>query len=83
MSGQPRGSGCGCWSPTGRRTNGAIRPTNRHVRVNVTSADRKLQQQVEGSAPELIEATGLGDDFAKVQQTISRLRDNLLSSTKS
>jgi hypothetical protein len=49
----------------------------------VTSADRKLQQQVEGSAPELIEATGLGDDFAKVQQTISRLRDNLLSSTKS
>lgn len=55
----------------------------RQVRVNVTSAGRKLQQQVEGSASELLEATGLGDDFAKVQQTVSRLRDSLLSSTKS
>ena len=55
----------------------------RQVRVNVTPAGRKLQQQVEGSASDLIEATGLGDDFAKVQQTVSRLRDNLLSSTKS
>lgn len=54
----------------------------RQVRVNVTPAGRQLQQQVEGSASELIEATGLGDDFAKVQQTVSRLRDNLLSSTK-
>jgi DNA-binding MarR family transcriptional regulator len=55
----------------------------RQVRVNITPAGRKLRQQVEGSASELIEATGLGDDFAKVQQTVSRLRDNLLSSTKS
>lgn len=55
----------------------------RQVRVNVTPAGRNLQQQVEGSASELIEATGLGDDFVKVQQTVSRLRDNLLSSTKS
>ena len=55
----------------------------RQVRVNVTPAGRKLQQQVEGSASKLIEATGLGDDFAKVQQTVSRLRDSLLSSTKS
>lgn len=54
----------------------------RQVRVNVTPAGRKLQRQVEDSASELIEATGLGDDFAKVQQTVSRLRDNLLSSTK-
>lgn len=54
----------------------------RQVRVNITPAGRKLQQQVEGSASELIEATGLGDDFAKVQQTVSRLRDNLLSSKK-
>ena len=55
----------------------------RQVRVTVTPAGRKLQQQVEGSAAQLIAATGLGDDFAKVQQTVSRLRDNLLSSTKS
>jgi DNA-binding MarR family transcriptional regulator len=55
----------------------------RQVRVNVTPAGRKLQQQVEGSAAELIEATGLGDDFAKVQQTVSRLRDSLLISAKS
>lgn len=55
----------------------------RQVRVNVTPAGRQLQQQVEGSASTLIEATGLGDDFAKVQQTVSRLRDNLLNSTRS
>lgn len=55
----------------------------RQVRVKVTPAGRKLQQQVESSAAELIEATGLGDDFAEVQQTVARLRDNLLSSTKS
>ena len=55
----------------------------RQVRVNVTPAGRKLQQQVEGSASELMEATGLGDDFSMVQQTVSRLRDSLLSSTKS
>ena len=54
----------------------------RQVRVNVTPAGRQLQQQVEGSASTLIEATGLGDDFAKVQQSISRLRDNLLNATR-
>lgn len=54
----------------------------RQVRVNLTPAGRKLRQQVERSAAELVEATGLGDDFAKVQQTVTRLRDNLLSSTK-
>jgi DNA-binding MarR family transcriptional regulator len=54
----------------------------RQVRVNVTPAGRKLRQQVEGSAAELMEATGLGDDFAKVQQTVARLRDNLLNSAK-
>lgn len=58
-------------------------PTDeRQVRVNVTAAGLKLRQQVEGSASELIEATGLGEDFANVQQTIARMRDNLLSSTK-
>jgi len=59
-------------------------PANeRQVRLNVTPAGRTLQQQVEASASELIGATGLGDDLAKVQQTVARLRDNLLSSTKS
>jgi DNA-binding MarR family transcriptional regulator len=55
----------------------------RQVRVNVTPAGLKLREQVEGRAAELIEATGLGDDFAAVQQTVARLRDNLLSSTRS
>ena len=54
----------------------------RQVRVNVTPAGRKLRQQVETSASGLFEATGLGDDFAKVQQTISRLRDNMLRSAE-
>ncbi len=57
-------------------------PTDeRQVRVNVTPAGRKLRQQVESRASKLIEATGLGHDFAKVQQTIAKLRDNLLRST--
>ena len=55
----------------------------RQVRVNVTAAGRKLKQQVESRAAGLLEATGLGSDFAKVQQTIARLRDNLLSSARS
>jgi len=50
----------------------------RQVRVNVTPAGRKLQRQVASSAATLIEATGLGDDFATVQQTVAKLRDNLL-----
>ncbi len=54
----------------------------RQVRVNVTPAGRKLRQQVESSASELVAATGLGDDFATVQQTVARLRDNLLNSAK-
>jgi DNA-binding MarR family transcriptional regulator len=54
----------------------------RQVRVNVTLAGRKLQQQVEKSAAKLIDATGLGENFAEVQQTISRLRDNLIGSTR-
>jgi DNA-binding MarR family transcriptional regulator len=54
----------------------------RQVRVNVTPAGRKLRQQVETSASGLFEATDLGDDFAKVQQTIARLRDNMLRSAE-
>lgn len=55
----------------------------RQVRVNVTAGGLKLKQQVENSASTLVEATGLGDDFAKVQQTIAKLRDNLLLAPKS
>src|SRR5688500_18546504 len=55
----------------------------RQVRVNLTVAGRKLRHGVEASAADLIGATGLGDDFAQVQQTIAQLRDNLLLSTKS
>lgn len=55
----------------------------RQVRVNITPAGRKLRDKVESNASQLIEATGLGNDFGKVQQTIARLRDNLLSSSKS
>lgn len=50
----------------------------RQVRVNITSEGRKLQRQVHVGGAALREATGLGNDFAKVQQTVGRLRDNLL-----
>lgn len=53
----------------------------RQVRVNLTAAGRKLRQRVEANASELKEATGLGEDFDKVQRTLASLRDNLLRST--
>ena len=55
----------------------------RQVRVKLTPAGRKLREQVEANASALIAATGLGEDFSKVQQTIAKLRDNLLESTDS
>lgn len=54
----------------------------RQVRVNITGAGRKLQRQVQANASEVRDATGLGNDFAKVQQTVGRLRDNLLQSVE-
>jgi len=54
----------------------------RQVRVKLTPAGRKAMQQVERSAGVLLEATGLGSDFAKVQRTIAQLRDNLLQSSE-
>jgi DNA-binding MarR family transcriptional regulator len=54
----------------------------RQVRVNLTPAGLKLRHEVECGAAELIEATGLGDDFGAVQKTIARLRDNLLHSSR-
>lgn len=54
-------------------------PTDeRQVRVKLTAAGRKLRQQVERDAGRLVGATGLGEDFGKVQQSVVRLRDNLL-----
>ena len=50
----------------------------RQVRVKLTPAGHKLRQQVESDASGLIEMTGLGSDFARVQRTIATLRDNLL-----
>lgn len=52
----------------------------RQVRVKLTPAGRKLRQQVERDASQLVEATGLGADFGKLQRTVARLRDNLLKS---
>jgi DNA-binding MarR family transcriptional regulator len=54
----------------------------RQVRVNLTDAGRRLRQQVERSASKLIDATGLGEELAGLQQTVSTLRDNLLRSTE-
>jgi DNA-binding MarR family transcriptional regulator len=53
----------------------------RQVRVNITFRGRRLQCQVQGNAAEVRDATGLGNDFAKVQKIVGRLRDNLLEST--
>lgn len=50
----------------------------RQVRVKLTPAGLRLRQQVECDAFKLIDATGLGDDFSSVQQTVAKLRDNLL-----
>lgn len=54
----------------------------RQVRVRLTPAGRKLRLQVECDAAPLIEATGLGPEFAKVQKTVASLRDNLLQSAE-
>jgi len=51
----------------------------RQVRVNLTPAGRRMIEKDLGGA--VIDATGLGDEFPAVQQTVSRLRDNLLRNT--
>ncbi|MDC7741912.1 MarR family winged helix-turn-helix transcriptional regulator [Rhizobium binxianense] len=48
----------------------------RQVRVSLTTAGRDLLETDPSS--ELIAATGLGEDFPVVQQSVTRLRDNLL-----
>lgn len=48
----------------------------RQVRLSLTSAGRRLLDKDLGAS--LVEATGLGEDFATVQKNVARLRDNLL-----
>ncbi|HEV7317284.1 MAG TPA: MarR family transcriptional regulator [Ensifer sp.] len=52
----------------------------RQVRLTLTPAGRALVDAEPGSA--LLEATGLGDDFGAVQQSVADLRDNLLASMR-
>ena len=52
----------------------------RQVRVSLTPAGRSLLDT--DPAASLVDATGLGDDFAVVQQAVARLRDNLLAATQ-
>ncbi|EJZ17516.1 MarR family transcriptional regulator [Rhizobium sp. Pop5] len=49
----------------------------RQVRVSLTPAGRDLLLEVDPDGT-LIAASGLGDDFPVVQQSVTRLRDNLL-----
>ena len=51
----------------------------RQVRLSLTPAGRRLIEKDLGEL--LIDATGLGGEFPVVQQTVSRLRDNLLRNT--
>ena len=53
----------------------------RQVRVALTQAGRRLLEKNPGAS--LVEATGLGKDFACVQKNVGRLRDNLLRSARS
>jgi len=50
----------------------------RQVRIRLTPKGRDLQAECIGD--KLIDATGLGGDFVKVQRAIATLRDNLLGS---
>jgi DNA-binding MarR family transcriptional regulator len=51
----------------------------RQVRLSLTQAGRRLLEKDLGGL--LIDATGLGEEFPVVQQTVSRLRDNLIRNT--
>ena len=53
----------------------------RQVRVSLTKSGRRLREK--GLSMDLVEATGLApDDFAKVQQAIVTLRNNLVESVQ-
>ena len=51
----------------------------RQVLVSLTPEGRRLRQRAD-EINNLVEACGLGGDFAKVQQSVVKLRDNLLRS---
>lgn len=53
----------------------------RQVRISLTPAGRALVDKDPG-ADVLFAAAGLGDDFRAVQQSVVRLRDNLVRATK-
>ena len=52
----------------------------RQVRISLTPAGRRLIDMVPEAT--LLDATGLGDAFATVQQATADLRDNLLRATQ-
>ena len=52
----------------------------RQVRISLTPNGRRLIDMVPEAA--LLDATGLGDEFATVQQATADLRDNLLRATQ-
>ena len=53
----------------------------RQVRVSLTSAGRSLQEKCVSTS--LIEASGLtAGEFAKLQKSVARLRDNLINASK-
>ncbi len=53
----------------------------RQVRIRLTETGRQLLARFDKEiGPLLIKATGLGDDFPKVQEEVVELRDNLLRS---
>jgi DNA-binding MarR family transcriptional regulator len=54
----------------------------RQVRVKLTPAGRRMLERIEKNVEPLIEATGLGKDFATVQKAVVDLRENLLHSLK-
>ena len=57
-------------------------PTDeRQVRLTLTPAGQAVVDADPGAA--LTDAIGLGDDFATVQQSVAKLRDNLLNAGKS
>lgn len=50
----------------------------RQVRIQLTPKGSELRSQEIGN--ELFDATGLGDSFVDVQQSVAKLRDNLMRS---
>lgn len=54
----------------------------RQVRIKLRPAGRRMLERIEKDVRPLVEATGLGKDFATVQKAVVGLRQNLLHSLK-